>query len=114
MENNPGKKLPKDYVKYPGKMDHATCVAFEVGLKKSDKEPPLHKKSNVDASQAWQEFKTPSGEKYFHNTITKKSTWEDPRFQLPNSDWKVYYNEEGEKYYFNSKTNESTWDLPKE
>jgi len=31
MENNPGQILPKDYEKYPGKMDHTTCAAFRVG-----------------------------------------------------------------------------------
>jgi hypothetical protein len=31
MEENPTGKLPNDFVKYPGKMDHTTCVAFTVG-----------------------------------------------------------------------------------
>jgi len=31
MEQNPKDKLPLDYVAYPGKMDHATCVAIKVG-----------------------------------------------------------------------------------
>ncbi|GAM27002.1 hypothetical protein SAMD00019534_101770 [Acytostelium subglobosum LB1] len=31
MENNPGKHLPQDYVKYPGKMDHTTIICFTVG-----------------------------------------------------------------------------------
>jgi len=31
MQNFPGKVLPVDYVNYPGKMDHCTCVAFRVG-----------------------------------------------------------------------------------
>jgi len=31
MEQNPRDKLPNDYVKYPGKMDHATCVTMKVG-----------------------------------------------------------------------------------
>lgn len=31
MENQPGKRLPKDYSLYPGKMDHTTCVTFTVG-----------------------------------------------------------------------------------
>lgn len=31
MHNNPGKRLPRDYVKFPGKMDHTTCVCFTVG-----------------------------------------------------------------------------------
>ena len=28
METNTFQKLPDDYVRYPGKMDHATMVAF--------------------------------------------------------------------------------------
>jgi hypothetical protein len=31
MEQNPKEKLPNDYVKYPGKMDHATVVVLRVG-----------------------------------------------------------------------------------
>jgi hypothetical protein len=31
MVTNPGKRLPKDYKRYPGKMDHATCLTFKVG-----------------------------------------------------------------------------------
>jgi hypothetical protein len=31
MRDFPGKRLPHDFKTYPGKMDHATCVAFTVG-----------------------------------------------------------------------------------
>jgi len=31
MVNQPGKRLPSDYVEYPGKMDHTTCVCIRVG-----------------------------------------------------------------------------------
>ena len=31
MVDNPGKKLPKDYKEFPGKMDHTTCLATRVG-----------------------------------------------------------------------------------
>lgn len=34
FKENPGKRLPSDYVKYPGKIDHTTVLAFKVGLKK--------------------------------------------------------------------------------
>eukprot|EP01126_Amoeba_proteus_P040307 TRINITY_DN4293_c0_g1_i10.p1 TRINITY_DN4293_c0_g1~~TRINITY_DN4293_c0_g1_i10.p1 ORF type:complete len:1171 (-),score=213.78 TRINITY_DN4293_c0_g1_i10:70-3582(-) len=30
MENFPTKPLPKNYLDYPGKMDHATCICFRV------------------------------------------------------------------------------------
>jgi len=31
MEQNPGTKQPEDYRKYPGKMDHTTCVSYRIG-----------------------------------------------------------------------------------
>jgi hypothetical protein len=31
MEKNPNAVEPKDYKEYPGKMDHATCIAVKVG-----------------------------------------------------------------------------------
>ena len=31
MEQNPGKRVPPDYLLYPGKVDHTTCIAFKVG-----------------------------------------------------------------------------------
>jgi hypothetical protein len=37
METNPqAKEVPKDYTKYPGKMGHATCLAFRVGCTKTN------------------------------------------------------------------------------
>ena len=36
MEQNPGKRLPKDYHKYPGKMDHTTIICFRVGYATSE------------------------------------------------------------------------------
>lgn len=32
MEQNIGKKLPSDYITFPGKLDHTTCVAIRVGV----------------------------------------------------------------------------------
>jgi len=31
MESNGGKRIPDDYVEFPGKMDHTTCLCFRVG-----------------------------------------------------------------------------------
>ena len=31
MVNNPNSRLPKDYTKYPGKVDHTSVVCFRVG-----------------------------------------------------------------------------------
>jgi len=33
MEKNPHKKQPTDYVEFPGKMDHTTCISFVIGNK---------------------------------------------------------------------------------
>jgi len=33
MEKNPHKKQPNDYVEFPGKMDHTTCISFVIGNK---------------------------------------------------------------------------------
>lgn len=30
MQTNPSQKLPVDYVNYPGKMDHCTCLSFSL------------------------------------------------------------------------------------
>jgi len=127
MEQNPGKKLDKDFVLYPGKMDHATCVAFKVGLKtlpNSEKGgmathlpsaklriPPQHNSSNKDISAFWIECKTEdTGEKYFYNSVTKESCWEDPT--TINTEWKVYYDDKHERYWHNIKTGETSWERP--
>ncbi|EGG23063.1 hypothetical protein DFA_05193 [Cavenderia fasciculata] len=34
MEKFPNKKQPNDYREYPGKMDHTTCVTFQIGRSK--------------------------------------------------------------------------------
>lgn len=31
MQENPTKRLPPDYIRYPGKMDHSSCVVLRVG-----------------------------------------------------------------------------------
>jgi len=38
MEQNPFAALASDYEKYPGKMDHTTCIVFRVGLFDKEKE----------------------------------------------------------------------------
>lgn len=41
MENNPNKKQPTDYIEFPGKMDHTTCVTFVVGNKGASPGPSI-------------------------------------------------------------------------
>ena len=36
MKENPRQKLPIDYVKYPGKMDHASVICLTVGKNNGD------------------------------------------------------------------------------
>lgn len=40
MEKHPNKRQPVDYVGFPGKMDHTTCVSFVIG------KPPVHSNNN--------------------------------------------------------------------
>jgi len=51
MEKNPNKKQPTDYVGFPGKMDHTTCISFVIG-----KTPPnnhnLSKSPSAPASSS--------------------------------------------------------------
>jgi len=42
MQANPNQRLPSDYTKFPGKLDHTTCVCFQVGSAYSF--PPSFKK----------------------------------------------------------------------
>lgn len=42
MRTNPAGKLPSDYQKYPGKMDHTTCALFVVG----EGSPAISRKGN--------------------------------------------------------------------
>ena len=47
MEANPKIKQPSDYKLYPGKMDHATCVAVQVGVKHVEPSPGTNSYSNA-------------------------------------------------------------------
>ena len=39
----------------------------------------LLEKALAAATTDWQEFTTSAGKKYFYNTATKETSWEDPR-----------------------------------
>ncbi|EGG25356.1 protein phosphatase 2C-related protein [Cavenderia fasciculata] len=58
LENNPGKRLPQDYNKYPGKMDHTTCICFRVG--EFDLDEPFQQQQQQQMSQ--QLGSTPPGD----------------------------------------------------
>jgi len=47
MEQNPFLALAHDYDKYPGKMDHTTCVALKVGMFNKEKEKLMEKELDL-------------------------------------------------------------------
>eukprot|EP00026_Physarum_polycephalum_P003013 Phypoly_transcript_03022.p1 GENE.Phypoly_transcript_03022~~Phypoly_transcript_03022.p1 ORF type:complete len:847 (+),score=257.26 Phypoly_transcript_03022:49-2589(+) len=67
----------------------------------------------------WAEHTAPDGRKYYHNKVTKVTTWEKPN-ELKNADelatnagpWKEYTSDTGRKYYFNTITQQTSWELP--
>jgi len=46
MEKNPNKKQPTDYVGFPGKMDHTTCISFVIGRTPVSNNPPSSSSSS--------------------------------------------------------------------
>eukprot|EP00906_Rhabdomonas_costata_P014544 RCo020905 len=100
----------------------------EVGTSKVD--------SKLPADTCWKEYTTPEGVKYYHNSRTKKTTWDRPAemggtqggvagawtlvSQTPveqkplKSSWKVHISESGRPFYYNTATKERTWDKPAE
>lgn len=96
MENNPQKKLPKDFKQYPGKMDHSTVIAFKIG---SEERPPTPK-NPVSNGSGWQEFTTETGEKYFFNPDTGQSSWEGKTFFFFYKSTKKQFFDDGFFFYF--------------
>lgn len=66
MEKNPNKKQPTDYVGFPGKMDHTTCITFVIGKHpivnstSSSSEPASTTASTTSASSASASSAAPS------------------------------------------------------
>lgn len=69
MENTNG-KLPKDYKKYPGKMDHTTMIAFYVGNSSAPTKP--QKKSNSASSSHDFSRRNSLGSHRSHNIVISK------------------------------------------
>ena len=67
MQTNVSQALPQDYGKYPGKMDHTTCVVFKVGLVNTLPNIPIEKYVPLSVSL----FTTDDHVKLYCRTIAK-------------------------------------------
>ncbi|CAI9115989.1 OLC1v1017023C1 [Oldenlandia corymbosa var. corymbosa] len=77
--------------------------------------------SSVSNPSDWQEFEAADGRRYYHNKVTKQSSWEKPvelMTPLERADastvWKEFTTAEGRKYYYNKETKQSKWTIPEE
>ena len=69
----------------------------------------------------WQATKTPTGQTYYYNTVTRETSWQKPKElqtqadqALANLPWKEYTTPEGRKYYSHMQTKQTVWDMPEE
>ncbi len=72
-------------------------------------------------AEQWQEFATPTGEKYYFNTVTKVTQWDKPLALVEvdvvsgrDCSWEEYQTEDGKSYYYNKLTQATQWDIPEE
>jgi len=85
MEANPEKGLPKDYVQFPGKVDHTTCVAIRIGLRgtqmlKEKKEIPMCKIAPYLPKWSWEDY-----DRIEENKIAAKPKPEPPTTKQPSA-----------------------------
>lgn len=135
MQENPDMSLPKDYTKFPGKMDHTTMTAFRIGRAGSADDDAVEDEPSLMAGLGsmvagaigiaagssfsaesdlgeWEERRDDSSNSlFFYNTESGAVTWADPRKNHP-SGWSKYYDDDDEPYYHNSKSGETSWDIP--
>lgn len=81
--------------------------------------------SSTSGASDWVETYTDDGSKYWYNTVTFETTWEDPTVSsvstpaasVPTTalppNWAELYTDDGVTYYYNSVTQETSWELPK-
>ena len=93
------------------KRDESIDVSNENSIKLDD---PSNDPKN------WKEFEDASGNKFFFNSVTRKTAWELPdvvmnkNYQVENAkeedgEWVPYFNEEGQKYFYNKITGDTKW-----
>ncbi|KAJ1570062.1 hypothetical protein HK096_003422, partial [Nowakowskiella sp. JEL0078] len=67
----------------------------------------------------WIANNTPDGKTFYHNIVSKVSTWEKPEdlktqleIAIAKLPWKEYSTAEGKKYFYNTTTQKTTWEIP--
>ena len=89
---------------------------------KSSNTPNENDPENI--ADNWEEYTTENGRKYYHNKITKATTWNEPNCilmlkkqsenQPKECNWKEFTTPEGKKYYHNKISNVTQWGMPTE
>jgi pre-mRNA-processing factor 40 len=76
---------------------------------------------SVPGPSDWQEHIAPDGRRYYHNRVTKLSSWEKPTELMTPTEradastvWKEFTAADGRKYYYNKVTKQSKWTMPEE
>jgi hypothetical protein len=87
--------------------------------------PPMDTQSHAVQGR-WEEATAANGDKYYWHTITKETSWTDPRAPVAppvappappapapsTSQWEVAMDEHGDKYYWNTVTGATQWEPP--
>jgi len=72
---------------------------------------------NAQKNEEWQQLETEDGTKYWFNSVTQQSQWDDPHAMSSNDlaepeEWEELLTEDGQQYWYNHKTQDTTWDNP--
>jgi hypothetical protein len=96
----------------PGKTSPAAAAKKTEEAAPADEAPPAAEEHGGAGEDAWQEHTDVStGNKYWHNTQTNETTWDDPHHK--EEEWgEAKDPSTGKTYWFNSKTGATTWENP--
>jgi len=83
MEEHGGKRLPENYSKYPGKMDHTTCVSFVVRKRTPESEAYSSSSSSSASPSTWRRRTTSNGSAEMNVVNTTPS--DSPKITLASS-----------------------------